>query len=154
MGGLAEKTFQRTGKRMRPEELSAGRYKKKQPTFNQRSRSDIDAAVISKSRGVRNIPVWKQRTVLHVYKFSFSPLLQEPVAAALAHGFQSESDKAFWLVYDFGGGTFDAAVIQVRDGLIQVVNRYVRTITSGWEAHRLGDCRRLIRSSFALKNMR
>jgi molecular chaperone DnaK len=51
-----------------------------------------------------------------------APLLQEPVAAALAYGFQSVSDKVFWLVYDFGGGTFDAAVIQLRDGLIQVVN--------------------------------
>ena len=27
-----------------------------------------------------------------------------------------------WLVYDIGGGTFDAAVIHVRDGIIQVVN--------------------------------
>ena len=51
-----------------------------------------------------------------------SPLLQEPVAAGLAYGFQDESDNVFWLVYDFGGGTFDAAVIQVRDGIIQVVN--------------------------------
>ena len=40
----------------------------------------------------------------------------------MAYGFQSESDKVFWMAYDLGGGTFDAAVIQVRDGLIQVVN--------------------------------
>ncbi|MGH6952235.1 MAG: Hsp70 family protein, partial [Vitreimonas sp.] len=51
-----------------------------------------------------------------------SPLLQEPAAAALAYGFQSESEKVFWLVYDFGGGTFDAAVVQVRDGAITVIN--------------------------------
>ena len=44
------------------------------------------------------------------------------MAAALASGFQSESEKVFWLVYDLGGGTFDAAVIHVRDGGIQVVN--------------------------------
>jgi molecular chaperone DnaK len=49
------------------------------------------------------------------------PLLQEPIAAALAYGFQSKSDKVFWLVYDFGGGTFDAALIQLRDGLFRVV---------------------------------
>ena len=51
-----------------------------------------------------------------------SPLLQEPIAAALAYGFQTDRENAFWLVYDFGGGTFDAAVIHVRDGMIQVVN--------------------------------
>src|SRR5262249_25245134 len=33
-----------------------------------------------------------------------------------------EGKKSFWLVYDLGGGTFDAAIIQVRDGMIQVVN--------------------------------
>ena len=33
-----------------------------------------------------------------------------------------DSGNVFWLVYDFGGGTFDAAIIQVRDGIIQVVN--------------------------------
>src|SRR5204863_3659948 len=53
---------------------------------------------------------------------SFSPLVQEPVAAAMAYGFQSESDRVFWLVYDLGGGTFDAAVIKMREGMIQVVN--------------------------------
>ncbi|MCI0435926.1 MAG: Hsp70 family protein, partial [Gemmatimonadetes bacterium] len=54
--------------------------------------------------------------------FQVSPLLMEPVAAALAYGFDTESDRVFWLVYDFGGGTFDAAVMQVRDKMIQVVN--------------------------------
>jgi len=48
--------------------------------------------------------------------------LQEPIAASLAYGFQNHSDNAFWLVYDIGGGTFDAAVMHVRDGAIQVVN--------------------------------
>src|SRR5262249_12602509 len=46
----------------------------------------------------------------------------EPVAAALAYGFQSDREKAFWLVYDLGGGTFDAALMQMRDGDIRVVN--------------------------------
>jgi molecular chaperone DnaK len=55
-------------------------------------------------------------------RFQRQPLTQEPIAAALAYGFQEHGDKLLWLVYDFGGGTFDAAIIQVRDGVIQVVN--------------------------------
>jgi molecular chaperone DnaK len=44
------------------------------------------------------------------------------VAAALAYGFQSDREKVFWLVYDLGGGTFDSALIQMREGLISVIN--------------------------------
>jgi len=40
----------------------------------------------------------------------------------LAYGFRNSADGELWLVYDFGGGTFDAAVIQLRDGLFRVVN--------------------------------
>ena len=53
---------------------------------------------------------------------TFAPLLQEPSAAALAYGFQSEADNELWLVYDLGGGTFDAAIGRKRDGQLSVVN--------------------------------
>jgi molecular chaperone DnaK len=54
--------------------------------------------------------------------FISNPLVQEPVAAALAYGFQIDSEKAYWLVYDFGGGTFDAALIKAEEGMINVVH--------------------------------
>ena len=54
--------------------------------------------------------------------FEHSVLLQEPVAAAAAFGFQTDSDKAYWLVYDYGGGTFDASIVSVRDGQLTVVD--------------------------------
>ncbi|MEO7022079.1 MAG: Hsp70 family protein [Ktedonobacteraceae bacterium] len=54
--------------------------------------------------------------------FKTSPLLQEPVAAALAYAARHESERAYWLVYDLGGGTFDAAVIRLEGRVISVVN--------------------------------
>ena len=47
-------------------------------------------------------------------------LLQEPVASALAAGWKAGDDGA-WLVYDLGGGTFDASLLETREGLLRVV---------------------------------
>ena len=49
-------------------------------------------------------------------------LIQEPVASALAAGWSAESDAGGpWMVYDLGGGTFDASLLETRDGLLRVV---------------------------------
>lgn len=47
-------------------------------------------------------------------------LLQEPIAASMAYGLSSEQKNGYWMVYDFGGGTFDAALLKVEDGIMQV----------------------------------
>ncbi|MDR0683323.1 MAG: Hsp70 family protein [Dysgonamonadaceae bacterium] len=47
-------------------------------------------------------------------------LLQEPVAAATAYGLGSQSKDGFWLVFDFGGGTFDAALVKAEEGVLSV----------------------------------
>lgn len=47
-------------------------------------------------------------------------LLQEPVAAATAYGLSSKSKEGFWLVFDFGGGTFDAAIVKAEEGILTV----------------------------------
>ncbi|GAA0252851.1 Hsp70 family protein [Cryptosporangium japonicum] len=50
------------------------------------------------------------------------PLVQEPTAAAFAYGFQDAAEHGYWLVFDFGGGTFDAAIVHQRDGDLRVLN--------------------------------
>jgi molecular chaperone DnaK len=50
------------------------------------------------------------------------PLVQEPTAAAFAYGFHDTEERAYWMVFDFGGGTFDAAVVSKRDGDLRVLN--------------------------------
>ncbi|HRI00877.1 MAG TPA: Hsp70 family protein [Saprospiraceae bacterium] len=52
--------------------------------------------------------------------FKHIELLQEPVAAATAYGLGSKSKDGFWLVFDFGGGTFDAALIKAEEGILSV----------------------------------
>ena len=47
-------------------------------------------------------------------------LLQEPIAASMAYGLSSARKDGVWLVFDFGGGTFDAALLKVEDGIMQV----------------------------------
>ena len=47
-------------------------------------------------------------------------LIQEPIAAAIAYGFNASHKDGYWLVFDFGGGTFDAALIRSDEGVIQV----------------------------------
>jgi molecular chaperone DnaK len=122
MGTTEEKVFARSGRRMKPEELSAEVLKELRKVVNQRTGEDIEAAVITVPAAFELPQCDATSRAAQMAGLSQSPLVQEPVAAALAYGFQSDSDKVFWLVYDFGGGTFDAAVIQARDGDIQVVN--------------------------------
>lgn len=52
--------------------------------------------------------------------FNKCELLQEPIAAAMAYGLTSDTKDGIWMVFDFGGGTFDAALLKVEDGIMQV----------------------------------
>ena len=47
-------------------------------------------------------------------------LLQEPISASMAYGLSTDQKDGYWLVFDFGGGTFDAALLNVESGIIQV----------------------------------
>lgn len=49
-------------------------------------------------------------------------LLQEPIAACYAYGVSSSQKNGFWMVFDFGGGTFDAALVRVEDGIMSIVD--------------------------------
>ena len=52
--------------------------------------------------------------------FDRCELLQEPIAASMAYGLSSDEKNGYWMVFDFGGGTFDAALLKVEDGIMQV----------------------------------
>lgn len=54
--------------------------------------------------------------------FEHCELLQEPIAAAMAYGVTSDEKNGYWLVFDFGGGTFDTALLKVEDGIPQIID--------------------------------
>ena len=52
--------------------------------------------------------------------FDVKRIINEPTAAALAYGLDNENEQKI-MVYDLGGGTFDVSVIEIGDGVIEVL---------------------------------
>ena len=57
-------------------------------------------------------------------------IVNEPTAASLAYGIQTES-KGHILVYDFGGGTFDVSILQIEEGVFEVLATHGDTYLGG-----------------------
>ncbi len=47
-------------------------------------------------------------------------IINEPTAAALAYGLDKESDQKI-MIYDLGGGTFDVSILEIGDGVVEVL---------------------------------
>jgi len=111
-----------SGEEVSPESLSADVLRALLESVEVRLGERPPAAVITIPANFKNPACEATRRAAELAGLQQSPLVQEPVAAALAYGFQRKEERCFWMVYDLGGGTFDAAVIRVRDEMIQVVN--------------------------------
>lgn len=122
MGTAHEYKFKSAGRTMKPEDLSAEILKELRGNVQQRLGEDLQSAVITVPAAFEQKQCAASKLAAEHAGLLQCPLVQEPVAAALAYGFQAELTKAYWLIYDFGGGTFDAAVMKAEDGIITVVN--------------------------------
>jgi molecular chaperone DnaK len=114
--------FKSSGQNRKPEELSTEVLKSLRADVQQRLSEIVEACVVTVPAAFELHQCEATRKAAQAAGFKDSPLLQEPVAAALAYGFQADQEKAYWLVYDFGGGTFDAAIMKAEEGTIHVVN--------------------------------
>ena len=60
-------------------------------------------------------------------------IINEPTAAALAYGLDNEKEQKI-MVYDLGGGTFDVSIIEIGDGVIEVLSlSLIHISTSLWD---------------------
>lgn len=100
-----------------PEELSTEVLKKLKSFIQDENISSIVITVPAKFLNPQ-----KEATIqaAKLAGFKHIELLQEPVAAATAYGLTAKDKDSYWLVFDFGGGTFDAAIIKSEEGILTV----------------------------------
>lgn len=80
----------------------------------------VSAAVITIPAKFKADQIAATKRAARLAGIEHSELLQEPIAASMAYGLSASDKNGQWLVFDFGGGTFDAALIRVEDGIMQV----------------------------------
>jgi molecular chaperone DnaK len=114
--------FPAAGARKKPEELSAEVLKALRQDIADQLGTTIERAVISVPALFELPQSSATSEAARLAGFARVELLQEPIASALAAGWRAEEDGGgTWLVFDFGGGTFDASLLETRDGLLRVV---------------------------------
>ncbi len=116
-------TFKSAGLQKTPVDLSAEVLKDLKGNVQLKLGEDLQAAVVTIPAAFAMAQCNATKRAAELAGFKQCPLLQEPVAASLAYGFQGDtSTKDMWLVFDFGGGTFDAAIMKANEGDLQVVS--------------------------------
>lgn len=105
------------GKDLTSEELSAEVLKKLKSFIQDENIYSIVITVPAKFLNPQNEATMKAAKMAG---FKHIQLLQEPVAAATAYGLTAKNKDSFWCVFDFGGGTFDSALVKSEEGILSV----------------------------------
>ena len=122
MGSDYQYVFKECQKAMTPEEMSAEVLKVLSTAYRNRCGESLKAAAITVPAAFEIPQCEATKRAGRLAGFEQVVLLQEPIAAAIAYGFNHTENNVYWLIYDLGGGTFDAALINPREGLFCVVN--------------------------------
>jgi molecular chaperone DnaK len=108
-------------------------------TFVQDNDISLDAAVITIPASFDTIQSNATKEAGKLAGFNEIVLLQEPIAASLAYANAKGQnlENTQWLVYDLGGGTFDVALLKIKDGEMRVLDHQGDNFLGGSDFDRL-----------------
>jgi molecular chaperone DnaK len=121
MGQRYAKTFPASGREMSPEEISAEVLKSLLADARRRTGEEVRAACVTVPAAFTALQCEATARAARLAGLEEYPLLQEPIAAAVAYGAAPGVRDQRWLVFDLGGGTLDVAVVSTRDGRLAVL---------------------------------
>jgi molecular chaperone DnaK len=122
MGTTQASTFPASGRRLSAEELSAEILHELARRVERAEGQPLRAAVITVPAMFQLAQCESTRRAAGLAGIEHAPLLQEPIAAAIAHSGSGFTREGHWLVYDLGGGTFDVSLVRSRSGRLQVLD--------------------------------
>ncbi len=108
-----------TERKLTSEELSAEVLKQLKLAVKD---EEFSSVVITVPADFDQVQIEATRRAAIIAGFQYCELLQEPIAASLAFLSDQKMSQGMWLVFDFGGGTFDAALVRMEDGIMKVVD--------------------------------
>eukprot|EP00963_Diacronema_lutheri_P003165 scaffold261_cov336-Pavlova_lutheri.AAC.80 len=120
-----------TGKQFAAEEISAQVLRKLVDDASQFLNDSVTKAVITVPAYFNDSQRQATKDAGRIAGLDVLRIINEPTAASLAYGFEKKSNETI-LVFDLGGGTFDVSVLEVGDGVFEVLS------TSG-DTHLGGD---------------
>ena len=103
-----------------PEEISAMILQKLKADAEERLGHKIEKAVITCPAYFNNEQRQATKDAGKIAGFDVQRVINEPTAASLAYGLDKEGEATI-LVFDLGGGTFDVSVLDIGEGVFEVV---------------------------------
>lgn len=120
-----------------PEELSAEILKKLRSDAEARLNFAVENVVITVPAAFKTLQSEATNKAGQMAGFKNIILLQEPIAAAVAYGARPNSKNKYWMVFDYGGGTLDVAIISTANGRLTVCNSEGNNYFGGSDIDRL-----------------
>ena len=108
------------GKKYSPQQISAMILQKLKADAEQYLGETVSEAVITVPAYFNDAQRQATKDAGKIAGLEVKRIINEPTAAALAYGLDNEKEQKI-MVYDLGGGTFDVSIIEIGDGVIEVL---------------------------------